>query len=182
MNHGMQTRLEFSIGNGFINTVPGSHGGDDLFLFTFLLGVIFNLIGTSLSVARMVSIIGGLVGLAGFLWILKELKINSRFVILFSGLIFIFSNVNYIIFRSVRPESWVIAFGIWALYFLIKSIKTKKELNYLFCGLLSSAVFLCHPHGALYILLFGIIVLLCCLDKKVLEHLYIILLVLCRWL
>ena len=31
------TAWNFSIGNGFINTVPGSHGGDDLFLFTFLL-------------------------------------------------------------------------------------------------------------------------------------------------
>ena len=160
------TAWNFSIGNGFINTVPGSQGGDDLFLFTFLIGIAFKLFGTSLFTARMVSVMGGLVGFIGFVQILKMLKIKSKFVVFISGLLFIFSNVSYIIFRSVRPESWIVALGIWALYFLIKGYRTNKEINYYFSGLLSSAAFLCHPHGSLYILLFGVIVLLYCYNTK----------------
>ena len=160
------TAWNFSIGNGFTNTVPGAYGGDDLFLFTFLLGVAFKLFGTSLLIARTVSVIGGVIGLIGFFQVLKLLKIRSKSIVFICGLLFIFSNVNYIIFRSVRPESWVVALVVWALYFLIKGSRTNKEVNYLFCGLLSSTVFLCHPHGALYILLFGIIVLLYCYNNK----------------
>ena len=165
------TAWNFSVGNGFTNTVPGSQGGDDLFLFTFLLGIFFKLFGTSLFTARMVSIIGGLVGLIGFFQILKILKIKSKFVIFISGLLFIFSNVSYIIFRSVRPESWVVALGVWALYFLIKGHILNKEINYFFTGLLSSAAFLCHPHGAISIFLFGVIVLLYCYNKKIIRAL-----------
>lgn len=76
------TAWNFSIGNGFTNTVPGSHGGDDLFLFTFLLGVAFKLFGTSLITARTVSVIGGLVGLIGFFQVLKIPKIKSKVVLL----------------------------------------------------------------------------------------------------
>ena len=160
------TGWNFSIGNGFTNTVPGSQGGDYLFLFTFLLGIAFKLFDASLLTARMVSVIGGLLGLLGFIWVLKELKIKSNLVIILCSFLFIFSNVNYIIFRSVRPESWVVALGLWALYFLIKAYKDENNVNYFIGGLFSFASFLCHPNGAIYVLLFGIIILVISYTQK----------------
>ena len=86
------TAWNFSIENGFINTVPESKttAGIDLFLYTFFLGTAFKLFDTSLYMAKMVSIIGGLIGLIGFINILKELRITNRFIVIVSSLLFIF--------------------------------------------------------------------------------------------
>ena len=123
------TAWNFSIGNGFTNTVPGAQGGDLLFLFSFLLGIAFKIFGTSLFVGKMISIFGGLIGLSGFLLVIKELRITNRFIVIVSGLLFTFSNVNYIVFRTVRPESWVVCFAIWSIFYLLKGNRS-NHFNY----------------------------------------------------
>jgi hypothetical protein len=106
----------------------------------------------------MFSVIGGLLALVGLLRILQELGLR-RGVISLCGLLFIFSNVFYIIFRSTRPDGWIVTFAVWGAYFLITAINTRKDLRFFLAGLLGSSSFLCHPHGALYILLFGAVTL-----------------------
>lgn len=149
----------FAIGKGIVNTNPGARGGDELVLYTFMLGVFFKIFGTTLFSARIFSVIGGILGVSGLICILFECKV-SRKIIFLCCLLFIFSNVNYIIFRTVRPDSWVVVIAIWAFYFLLLAINNRKEFFIFLCGLLVSSTFICHPNGALYILIFGIIVCL----------------------
>lgn len=166
------TAWNFSLGNGFTNTVPGAYGGDDLFLYTLLLGIAFKIFGTSLLVARIVSIVAGIFSLAGIYQILKVLKVKNPWILSTVGTLFIFSNVNYIIFRSARPEGWIVAFGVWALYYLIKGYKTDKKLMFFTSGFLSSAIFLMHPHGAIFIIIFGSTVLFRCYHKNKVKGLF----------
>ena len=150
------TAWNYSIGNSTINTVPGGGGGDDLFLYTVLLGTIFQIFGTSLAIGRLFSVFCGLFSLIGYFKILKILDIKNNIIVFVCVLMFIFSNVNYVIFRSVRPESLVVLLAIWSIYFLIKGHKN-NNINFLFTSLLSSMAFLCHPHGLLYVFLFGLL-------------------------
>ncbi|MBH49868.1 MAG: hypothetical protein CMG69_03850 [Candidatus Marinimicrobia bacterium] len=153
------TAYNFINGEGFINTVPGSEGGDLLFLFPFIVGIFFKVFGTSLITGKIVSIIGGFISLFGFLSILKELQIKNKIILSVSSLIFIFSNVNYVVFRTVRPESWVVCFGIWSIYFLLRCFKSNRLYYYSICGLLSGLSFLTHPHGLFFIFLIGILIM-----------------------
>jgi len=119
------TAHNFSIGKGIINTNPGGRGGDEAFLYTLIMGIFFNVFGTSLFVGRLVSVLGGLIGLIGFILILKKNNID-RLYILLGSFVFIFSNVFYIIFRAIRPEGWVVTFVIWGVYFIIQSLDGKE--------------------------------------------------------
>ena len=148
----------FSIGNGQVNTNPGSGVGTGVFLYTLLMGVFFKGVGTTLFTARLFSVVGGLLGLIGLVCILAELKVRQR-VISFCCMLYIFSNVTYVIFRSVRPEGWILTFVIWGGFFLLTAVRSGKEVKFFLAGLFVSASFLCHPNGALYIFLFGIITL-----------------------
>lgn len=146
----------FSIGNGLIETATGSHtgAGQEMFIYTGLLGIFFKIFGTSLFSARLFSVISGLIALIGFIGILKKLNVNNL-IIMFSSILFIVSNVNYIIFRTVRPDGILLMFAIWAFYFLLTSINTLDSHYMIPSGLLSAVSFLCHPHGAFYILIIG---------------------------
>jgi len=149
----------FSIGNGLVNTHVGSGGGERFFLFSIMLGAAFKFLGTSITVARFVSVLGGLTALIAFLCILRTLKLKN-ITVLIAGVLFIFSNVFYIIFRTVRPESWVVAFGLWSLYFLLVALEKKSNRHFFCCSLLATLSALCHPNGALYVFFFGIISLI----------------------
>lgn len=160
------TAYNFSQGNGLINTVPGSGAGVGLFLYTLILSLFFKLFGTSILVARFVSVIAGLFAIIGLLKVLKQLEINQDKIVFLVSLLFIFSNVYYIVFRTVRPESFIVSIVIWALYFLIKAYNSSSKINYFLAGLLSSAIFLVHPHGAFYIFIFGIFCLVISINRK----------------
>lgn len=149
----------FSVGKGLVNTNPGSGTGTGVFLYTLLMGVFFKGVGTSLFTARLFSVVGGLLGLLGLGCILTELKVRQR-VIFLCSMFYIFSNVTYIIFRTVRPDGWILTFAIWGGFFLLSAIRSGKEIRFFLAGLLVSASFLCHPNGALYIFLFGIVTLI----------------------
>jgi len=154
----------FSLGNGFVNTNVGAFGGDDLFFFTFVLGIFYKIFGVSLFVSRLVSVIIGLGAIIGLNKILSHLKLINRekTLILFG---FIFSNVFYIAFRTVRPDGIVVLLIIWALYFLIKSRSDHKTSNYLLSGFITSLAFLSHPDGGIFGLVFGLYFLFVSINK-----------------
>jgi hypothetical protein len=148
----------FSIGEGLVNTNPGSGTGTGVFLYPLLLGIFFKGVGTSLYTARLFSVIGGLLGLIGLIQILSEFDLRPK-VVLLCGLFYVFSNVIYIVFRSVRPDGWILTFVLWGGYFLLTALKKDKDFLFFIAGLFISASFLCHPNGALYIFFFGVITL-----------------------
>lgn len=147
------TAYNYSIGNGLVNTVPGKQGGDDLFMYTFLLGSFYKFVGASLYTSRLFSVLVGLVSLLGLILVLKKLNLSVNKVF-FISLLFIFSNVTYIVFRTVRPEAMVLGFLIWAFYFLLLGENSGKWVHFLVSGLLISFSLLCHPNGALLVFLF----------------------------
>ncbi len=149
------TAYNFTMGNGFTNTNVGHQGGDNFIVYTFLLAIAMKIFGCTLFVTRSVSILAGVIALWGMISVLRNLKISKN-LILMVILMFIFSNVIYIVFRTTRPESWILAFGIWSVYYLIK-FNDSKQTNYLImCAVFATLSFLTHPNGIVFPLISGI--------------------------
>jgi len=164
------TAFNFTQGNWFENTNVGRGGGDYFVIYTFLLAIVIKLFGCSLFVTRMASVIAGLISLWGIISILKQLK-TSKFTNILVLLMFIFSNVSYVVFRTTRPEGWILAFGIWSIYYLIKYHESKEVKNIIVASLLSSLSFLVHPNGVLFIINSGIYLLINAFRDKRISHL-----------
>jgi hypothetical protein len=164
------TAYNFSQGKWFINTNVGHYGGDFFVFYTFLLGIGIKLFGCSLFVSRMVSVIGGLITLWGLKSILTILKTSIRTNI-FVLSIFIFSNVTYVVFRTTRPDSWIIAFGIWSIFYLVKYHESKKARNIIYAALFSSLAFLVHPNGVLFGINLGVYFLINAIRERKIKHL-----------
>ena len=163
--------FNFLIGKGFMNTNVGSGGGDEFVFYSFILATVFKLFGTSLWIGRFASVIGGAVGLIGLIQILRFSKVNNLIIVL-TSLMYIFSNVNYIVFRTIRPEALVITFAIWGFYFLIKGLSNRENSYFFLSGILISLSFLCHPNGAIYILIFSPVVLFFSIRNKSYKAVY----------
>jgi len=164
------TAYNLSQGDWFSNTNVGSSGGDSFIIFTIIQGLLIKVFGCSLFVSRFVSVLAGFFALWGLLSILKKLKVSLITTVLVS-LFFIFSNVTYIVFRSGRPEGWILAFGIWSVYYLV-SYHDSKNLRYIFyVVVLSSLSFLTHPNGLLFMLNAGIYLLIHAIKDKKFAHL-----------
>jgi hypothetical protein len=155
----------FSNGDGFINTNVGIGGGDDLFFYTFVLGVFYKIFGVSLLVSKLVSVLTGFLTLIGFYRIFTYLRIELRNTI-FLLFIVIFSNVFYIAFRTIRPEAMVLMLTVWSVYFLLKTMDEHKLKYYYLIGLFSGFAFLSHPDGGLLGLSFGIYFLFVSIARK----------------
>jgi 4-amino-4-deoxy-L-arabinose transferase-like glycosyltransferase len=160
----------FSIGKGFVNTNVGTNGGDDLFFYTFILGVFYKLFGTSLFISRLISVIIGVFTIFGFYKIFKYIKLRFVETIILSLLI-IFSSLYYIIFRTVRPEAIVLFLTVWSIYFLLKTIDMYKAKYNFLIGLFSGLAFLSHPDGGLMGLVFGLYFLYESISQKSIKHL-----------
>ena len=160
------TSYNFSQGKGLIDTAVGSAAdGIFNFLYPLGLGIFFKAFGTSLVTARLFSVIVGLIALLGIIQILRTLKLDNKFV-LFGSLIYIFCSVNYIVYRTARPEALEVALIIWGLYFLIFGFIKSRNQPYFWSGLIASASFLCHPNAAIYIFLFFVTVLAISIFQK----------------
>lgn len=146
-------------GHGLVNTNTGWRGGDQLFLWTMFSGAFFKFFGTSLYIGRLASVFLGLLSLWGFIVCLKKMTVTKRVVALTSSL-WIFSNVFYILFRRLRPESLLIALSIWGLYFLIAHWQNKQKKPLFFASLLIGLSLLAHPNGIIMILVVGLMVLI----------------------
>ncbi len=149
----------------FVNSTIGAGGGDKTFLFTAISSLFYRCLGTSLWTARFVSVLAGLAGLLGFLAILRRLRIGLVPTVL-TALCFIFSNVYYVIFRSVRPEGLTSALGIWALFFVLEMVDTDRLRSAFLAGLVSALAFLSHPNGALYFGIFGLTALVLAIRQQ----------------
>jgi hypothetical protein len=164
------TAYNFSQGQWFTNTNVGQYGGDFFIVYTFLLGIGIKLFGCTLCVTRMISIIGGVITMMGLIKILKTIKV-SNIVSVLTVLMFIFSNVTYIIFRSTRPEGWILAFGIWSIFYLIKFIDNQKTQFIVYGSIFASLSFLCHPNGILFLIAISFYLIIYSIKKRNVSYL-----------
>jgi hypothetical protein len=63
------------------------------------------------------------------------------------------------VFRTARPESLVIALGIWSIYWLILFHESDKIRHVLLASAFATFSFLCHPHGILFLISAGLYLL-----------------------
>lgn len=159
------TAFNFATGNSFTNTNVGNYGGDFFIVYTFLLGIGIKLLGCTLYATKMISVIGGIVALWALIAILKYVGISKLFSII-TLLMFIFSNVTYIAYRTVRPEAWEWAFGLWAIYFLIKFMDQHQLKAILFSCLFATLSFLSHPNGGFFLMASGIYLIVYSFEKR----------------
>jgi len=164
------TAYNFSVGNWFTNTNTGHQGGDTFIVYTFILGIAVKLFGCTLLVTRLVSVLAGIIAMWGIISILKILKI-SRLLALLTLLMFIFSNVIYVVFRTTRPESWILAFGIWSIYYLLEFHTLKQSKQVIWCSVFSVLSFLTHPNGMLFLMIAGIYLILYSYREKNISNL-----------
>jgi hypothetical protein len=145
----------FSVGNGFINTNVGSFGGDICFLYPLIEGFVFSVFGTTLFVARSVSLAAGLISIMGILSILNlyKIKVSIKYLAVF---LLLFSYNYFLIFRCARPEAWVFVFFVWVLYFNVKYWQEKNNKYIFWQGFFAGMSFLIHPWGLSFALMFGI--------------------------
>jgi hypothetical protein len=79
------------------------------------------------------------------------------------GFLWCVSNVFFVLFRRLRPESLLIVLSVWALYFLIRYWK-RRELGSIFVAtVLMSLGLFSHPNGLLLILTSGVVL---CFDRS----------------
>lgn len=153
------TAYNIATGKGFVNTNVGK-GGDSLVLYTLLLSLSYKIFGFSLTLSRTLSMVFGFIGLIYLFKTSKILKFSKNLTYA-TVLIYIFSNINYVVFRTVRPESLVLCLEILALYFFVNGLKNEKEkYSSFFVGICSSFSFLAHPDGGIISLCFGILYLI----------------------
>jgi len=155
------TAHNFATGNGLINTVPGYHGQQFFMFHTLCVSFFFKLFGTSLWVGRLCGVVLGWLGLIGMIQILNRFKISPP-IILLGGLLFLVSNVFFIIFRWIRPEGFVVAMLIWSLFCLIKAWQDNTPHFLMITGFFSSMATMSHPHGVTMGICFGLGILYYC--------------------
>lgn len=159
------TAYNFSQGNGFTNTNVGHQGGDFFILYTFFLGIAIKVFGCTLYVTRMVSVVAGLIALWGMISLLKTLKV-SKLISSLTLLMFVLSNVTFVVFRTTRPESWILAFGIWSVFYLVKLHGRYRVDTLVLASLFATLSFLSHPNGILFLFVSGVYVLINAIQEK----------------
>jgi hypothetical protein len=164
------TAYNFSQGNWFTNTNAGHQGGDFFIVYTFILGIGIKLFGCTLYVTRMVSVVAGIFALWGLISILKAIRV-SKLIVVITLLMFIFSNVTYIVFRTTRPEGWILALGIWSLFYLIKFHQTNDTKAIIWVAIFASLSFLTHPNGVLFPAIAGVYLIIYSIRKKNISNL-----------
>ncbi len=149
-----QTAYMFAQGKGMINTIwVGS--GQEFFLYPLLLSGFYTLFGCSLWTIRFLSLVCGLLALGGFLTLCRQFKLSSFYQI-FASVFFISCNVHFIIFRSGRPESLVLALTLWSMVALMVFLDTKKQWPGFVSGCLSGLAVLAHPIGIFWLFFSGV--------------------------
>ncbi len=77
-----------------------------------------------------------------------------------------FCNVFYVVFRTVRPEGWTAALGMWSLYFALGMVRDRSWRSTAAAGAVSGLAFLCHPNAALYVGIFGLTALVLSIRER----------------
>jgi len=142
-------------GQGLINTAVGERGGDQFFLYPLLVSAAFKLFGTTLWVGRFVSVLFGLIALWGWAFICQRLSIRGS-PMAATGLLFITSNVYFILFRRLRPEALVLTLSVWALYFFIDAWQGRRPAAASASALLAAGSMLAHPNGLILAIVLGV--------------------------
>jgi len=154
----------FSQGQWIHNTNVGS-GGDVNFIFPFVQGILFAILGYSIFLARFTSVLAGFFSIVVIFKILKQFNINTNAVII-GILALIAIPVYHSVFRYARPESWAILFVLLSLLYFIKYIQRAAYKRILFTGIFCALGFLAHPFTTAVSLSIGIILLFHCFKNK----------------
>lgn len=126
-------------------------------LYPVVLAGGFGVMGTSLLAGRLVSLFAGALGLAGMVWLLSLLRVRY-WVVALAGVAYTAANVTFMVFRTVRPEAFLIALTLWALAFLVRGMSSERLGWFFVAGLVAAVSFLCYPPGAIYMALIGLAV------------------------
>ncbi len=157
--------FNFSIGNGLINTNAGSGGGDEIFLLPLITGTFFYLFGTSLWIARLVSLLAGALSIFFYLKILDKLDLKLKEKVI-GSILFIISYNYILLFRQARPEALVFMFFMISSYNFLQYYLIKGNGYLFFTSLFAGLSFLCHPWGLSIFLLFGLFSVFLVLKNK----------------
>ena len=125
-------------------------GKIDLALFpsyTIALGLFFKLFGVGLVQGRIFSVFFGAIAII-FLYLIAKKLYHQR--IAYLAIIFFVINPFILLNRIIRPELFVVALSLGALYFYL--IGKNKNLNYFFSGILIAIACIGHPHAGFILL------------------------------
>jgi len=142
------TAYNLATGRGLINTNVGAMGGDRFFLYPLVVASAFKVLGASLWLGRLVSVLLGLVALWGWILVCRRLDIRGWLLVITAGL-FISSSVSFILFRRLRPEALVITLSVWTVLFFIEAWESVRATPALGCALLGGASAMAHPNGVI---------------------------------
>jgi 4-amino-4-deoxy-L-arabinose transferase-like glycosyltransferase len=158
------TGYNFSIGNGFHNTIVGSNGNAN-FLFPFLSGLFFKLFGTTIFVARLLPALCGVAFLYLLHLIFDLLNIGNRARLIAYAAV-AFMPVFDTAFRVARPECLAMALLLTGCYYYILFLQRRRNRHMLACGFWMSLALLAHPYAGLWGIVAGLHFLLLWWQKK----------------
>src|SRR5690554_1839641 len=150
---------------GWIQITNVGSGGDSNFIFPLIQGILFKILGFSLSVARFTSVLGGMFSTYLFYRIFKSLKIENMAILIalftFWGII-----LYHATFTMSRPESWSIPFVLFSLLSTLLYFFKKKTKFIILAGVGSGLAFLTHPDTITFIFVNGVMLLLVTIYQK----------------
>lgn len=155
----------------FENTNMG-YGGNFVIMFLSYLTTFFYVFGTSLFVARMTSVVAGIISI---LLMGKTLKIieKNEFYRFLSLSFFIFANLYLSIFKLTRPEALAVVFSLCVLITTYYYIKKEFDLKILFLLIVFNFLSLnSHPNSSIIVLLSFLVILYFIIKEKKYKRLY----------
>jgi len=119
------TAYNFKNGLGLINTSTGWRGGDELFLYTVMLGGWFKIFGTSLLSGRAMSVVLGALSVWGCYHFAKSQNLSKLMTAVLVAL-FSVSNLVFIVARRIRPEIVVLCCLVWGIVWMSRALQKKS--------------------------------------------------------
>ncbi len=123
------TAYNFMHGLGLVNTSCGWRGGDELFLYTVMLGGWFKIFGVSLLSGRAMSVVLGAVSLLGC-WTFAREQRFSRVMTVGLMTLFSVSNLVFVVARRIRPEIVVLVCLVWGIVWMGRALYRKGSLKF----------------------------------------------------
>lgn len=131
----------------FISLVDGE---PPLFIWTIVLFLKLVPASWYLTAGRVAAVLGGYIGLVG-IYHLALILFASKRTAFISGLLFIFSPFLFFYDRLASYDVFLSSFGIWSIYFSIKSAQEKNYKYILLWGLFLGLTLLSKASGVLFI-------------------------------
>lgn len=158
------TAYNFSIGEGFLNSVVGS-GGNANFFLPMLTGIMFRIFGYSLFTIRFTAVLCGVATLFFIHKSMREMK-SSIYAEIAVYMFFVSVALYNTIFRFGRPECasiMCLAGGIW-LFLRYLRTESLGDIIGLSCFAFLSAI--AHPYALLFFAIVGVVLFFRLIKRK----------------